>query len=125
MRYSRALILGFVLALCCGPAADAAPPAIATAEINYLLGFIERSACQFNRNGKWYGSKDAQAHIRQKYEFLAAKGVIHSAEDFIEHAATRSSTSGKEYAIKCGAAPVVTSNQWLREVLAGYRASAR
>ena len=112
------------MALCCWPAADAAPPAIASTEINYLLGFIERSGCQFYRNGSWYDSTQARAHLREKYEFLAAKGVIQSAEDFIERAATRSSLSGKAYSIKCGSAPVVPTNQWLREALAGYRASA-
>ena len=123
MRYSSALVLGLVLALCGWPAAEAAPPAIANAEINYLLEFIEQSGCQFYRNGSWYDSKEAQAHLRGKYEYLAAKGVIQSAEDFIEQAASKSSMSGKAYAIKCASAPVITTNQWLREALARHRAS--
>lgn len=118
------MILGLVLALCCGPAAQGAPPAIANTEINYLLGLIEHSGCQFYRNGSWYDSKHAEAHLREKYEFLAAKGDIQSTEDFIERAATRSSLSGKAYAIKCGSAPVVPTDQWLRAALARYRASA-
>jgi len=122
LRHLAALIMTLACALGCGPAADAAPPAIANTEINYLLGFVEQSGCQFYRNGSWYTSKEAQAHLRDKYQFLAAKGVIKSAEDFIEQAATRSSLSGKAYAIKCGSAPVVPTNQWLREVLARYRA---
>jgi Family of unknown function (DUF5329) len=124
MRPSPALILGLIFALSCSPTADSAPPAIALVEINYLLGFIEQSGCQFYRNGTWYGSKDAQAHLRDKYQYLAAKGVINSAEDFIEQAATKSSLSGKPYAIKCGNGPVVTTDQWLREALAQYRSSA-
>jgi hypothetical protein len=116
--------LGLVFALACSPAADSAPPEIAHAEINYLLGFIEQSGCQFYRNGSWYESKKAEAHLPDKYEFLAAKGLIKSAEDFIEQAATRSSLSGKAYAIKCGSGPVMTTNQWLREALARYRSSA-
>jgi hypothetical protein len=118
------LILGLVLALCGCPAADAAPPAIVQTEINYLLGFVERSGCQFYRNGSWYDSKQAEAHLRDKYDFLAAKGLVNSAEDFIERAATKSSLSSKAYAIKCGTGPVVTTNQWLRQALAGYRSSA-
>jgi Family of unknown function (DUF5329) len=123
------LILGLVLALTFWRPADAAPPAIvqtqiAKTEINYLLGFVERSGCQFYRNGSWYDSKQAQAHLRDKYDYLAAKGLINSAEDFIERAATKSSLSSKAYAIKCGTGPVVTTNQWLREALAGYRSSA-
>ena len=123
MRYSSALILGLVLALCGWPAADAAPPPIAKAEINYLLEFIEQSGCQFYRNGSWYDSKEAQAHLRGKYEYLAAKGVIQSAEDFIEQAASKSSMSGKAYAIKCAGAPVIPTNEWLRKALARQRAS--
>jgi hypothetical protein len=119
------LILGLIFALGGWPAARAAPPAIAQAEINYLLGFIDESGCQFYRNGSWYDSKKAQAHLRGKYDFLAARDRIKSAEDFIEQAATKSSLSGEAYAIKCGGAPVVATSPWLLEVLARYRSSAK
>jgi hypothetical protein len=115
--------LGLVLAFAGWPAAQAAAPAIANAEINYLLEFIEQSGCRFYRNGSWYDSKEARAHLRGKYEYLAAQGAIQSAEDFIEQAASKSSLSGKAYAIKCASAPVISTNQWLREVLARHRAS--
>src|SRR6202790_5558832 len=122
--------MGLALALSGGcPTADAAPPTIvqteiAKTEINYLLGFVEQSGCQFYRNGSWYDSKKAEAHLREKYDYLAVKGLINSAEDFIEQAATKSSLSGKAYEIKCGSDPVMTTNQWLREALARYRSSA-
>jgi hypothetical protein len=104
--------------------ASAAPPAIAETEINYLLGFIESSSCEFYRNGSWYDSKRAQAHLRDKYEMLAAAGQINTAEDFIEKAATKSSLSGRSYQVRCGGGEAVTSSQWLREALARYRAQA-
>jgi hypothetical protein len=85
--------------------AQAAPPASAVAEINYLLEFIDRSGCRFYRNGSWYDSHRAQSHLRDKYDFLAARGRIKSADDFIEQAATRSSMSGEEYQIQCEAGP--------------------
>jgi hypothetical protein len=118
------LILGLVFALSGWPAADAAPPAIANTEISFLLGFVEQSGCQFYRNGSWYDSKKAEAHLRDKYEYLTAKGLINSAEEFIEQAATKSSLSGKAYEIKCGTDPVITTNQWLHEALARFRSSA-
>jgi hypothetical protein len=124
VKLSAALVLGLVLALSWPPAADSAPPEIARVEVNYLLGFVEQSGCQFYRNGSWYDSKKARVHLRDKYEFLAAKGLINSAEDFIEQAATKSSLSGKAYEIKCRDAPAVTTNQWLRAVLVRYRASS-
>jgi len=54
---------------------------------------------------------------------LAARDRINTAEDFIEEAATQSSLSGQPYQIRCGGHDVVTSNQWLRDVLARYRAA--
>ena len=86
---------GVFLALMLLPAVRAVPPAIAQTEINYLLGFIERSDCAFYRNGSWYDSKKAQAHLRSKYDILALRDHIDTAEDFIEKAAT-----GRR--LKCG-----------------------
>jgi hypothetical protein len=106
-----------------GPNANAAPPAIAVNEITYLLGFIERSGCKFYRNGSWYDSHRAQSHLRDKYNYLAARDRIKSADDFIEQAATRSSMSGAEYQIQCGASAALPSNLWLRTALIDYRSS--
>jgi hypothetical protein len=122
MTRPPALFLGLLL-LACWPAAHAAAPPIAQAEINYLLGFIDRSGCKFYRNGSWYNSHEAQAHLRDKYDYLTARNLIHTAEDFIELAGTKSSMSGKAYAIQCQAGPTVTTNQWLHEALTGYRSS--
>jgi hypothetical protein len=124
VKHPPAWLWGLVLVLCCWPAWSAPPPEIAQTEINYLLGFIEQSGCQFYRNGSWYDSKRAQEHLRSKYDFMVARDLIKTAEDFIEQAATRSSMSGIAYALKCSSAPVVTSGQWLREVLARYRSAA-
>jgi hypothetical protein len=106
------------------PGAQAAPPAIAVDEVNYLLSFIERSGCKFYRNGTWYDSHRAQLHLRTKYDYLAVRGRIKSAEDFIEQAATKSSTSGEDYQIQCEAGPAVKSNRWLFTALIAYRSSA-
>ena len=114
-------VLGRLLGLALLTVASAAPPAIAQTEINYLLGFIESSGCEFYRNGSWYDSKRAQAHLRDKYQILAADDQISTAEDFIEKAATKSSLSGRPYQVRCGGGEAVTSNRWLREVLTHYR----
>jgi hypothetical protein len=112
------IVLGF------WPEARAAPPAIAVEEIDYLLGFIDRSGCKFYRNGSWYDSHRAQLHLRGKYDYLAVRGHIKSAEDFIEQAATKSSMSGEDYQIQCEAGPVVKSNRWLFTALIAFRSSA-
>ena len=111
------LLLGLTLL----PVAGAAPPTIAQTEINYLLGFIGSSGCEFYRNGSWYDSTKAEAHLRNKYKMLAAGDRINTAEEFIEKAATKSSLSGQPYEVRCSGREMVTSTQWLREELAGYR----
>jgi 2,4-dienoyl-CoA reductase-like NADH-dependent reductase (Old Yellow Enzyme family) len=119
-----AVVSGVACALSYGSFAHAAPPVIAQTEINYLLGFIERSGCTFYRNGSWYDASQAQAHLRSKYEALAGMGRIVTAEDFIEQAATKSSLSGEAYAIRCNSGPAVTTDHWLRDALARYRHAA-
>ncbi len=119
------MVSGVACALSYGPFAHAAPPVIAQSEIKYLLGFIERSGCVFYRNGSWYDATQAQAHLRSKYDALAAMGRIVTAEDFIEQAATKSSLSGEAYAIRCNSGPAVTTDQWLRDALTRYRHAAR
>jgi Family of unknown function (DUF5329) len=117
------LLLSLILNLAMLPAAHAAPPAaVMQTEINYLLGYVKSSGCEFYRNGSWYDSAKAQAHLRYKYEAFAARHRITSAEDFIEVAATKSSFSGRPYQIRCGGGEAVSSNRWLHEVLDRFRA---
>ena len=104
-------------------AAHAAPTPAAKAEIEYLLSAVATSDCRFYRNGTWYDAKAAAAHLRLKYESLAARELIRDTEDFIDRAATKSSLSGRDYAIKCEGLAEVSSRQWLTDVLAAYRAA--
>ena len=122
MRGLWAPALGLVL-LGHWPTAHAAPPAIASTEIKYLLDFVDRSGCQFYRNGSWYDSHRAQSHLRAKYDYLVARDRIKSAEDFIDQAATQSSVSGEAYQIRCEAGPALPSTRWLRTALSDYRSS--
>ena len=114
-------VLCLVLGLALAPDVRAAAPAIAQTEINYLLGFIENSGCEFFRNGSWYDGKKAAAHLRDKYQILATGDRIQTAEDFIEEAATKSSLSGQPYQVRCSGGKAVTTNEWLRYLLARYR----
>jgi hypothetical protein len=117
-------VWSLVLGLTFLSVARGAVPMTAQTEINYLLGFVESSGCEFYRNGSWYDSKGAQMHLRHKYEMLAAREQINTAEDFIEKAATKSSLSGQPYQVRCRGHDAVSSNPWLRDVLARYRAKA-
>jgi Family of unknown function (DUF5329) len=104
-------------------AAHAAPTPDAKAEIEYLLSAVASSDCRFYRNGSWYDAKSAAAHLRGKYESLEAKGLIGGTDDFIDRAATKSSLSGRDYAIKCEGIAEMSSRQWLTNLLVAYRAN--
>lgn len=124
MTRRPALLWVLLCVLSYAPIARTAAPAVAQTEIDYLLGAVEHSGCRFYRNGNWYDGNQAQAHLRRKYDALMAMKRIASAEDFIELAASKSSLSGKAYAIMCDNGPAVPSAQWLREALVRYRREA-
>jgi len=103
--------------------AQAGPPAVVQAEVDYLLARIAKSGCAFNRNGTWYDATRAVAHLQIKYSYMAERDAIKSTEDFIEKAASRSSMTGHLYWIHCDGMATVASGPWLREQLAAYRES--
>jgi hypothetical protein len=103
------------------PALSGEPDAAARTEIAHLLQYLETSGCQFQRNGSWYPAARAASHLEQKYEYLLKKGLVTSAETFIERAATESSASGKPYSVKCAEAAAVPSADWLRNELQRFR----
>jgi hypothetical protein len=111
------LMLGLLLV----PVTRAEPPTTVQIEVNFLLGYLEESGCEFYRNGTWHDSKAAQAHLRDKYKYLASGNQINTTEDFIEKAATKSSFSGLPYEVRCNGGATVTTNQWLRDELARFR----
>jgi hypothetical protein len=120
---TTAIALVWIAAAHAAHAAPAGPTPAAKAEIEYLLSAVASSDCRFYRNGAWYDAKSAAAHLRYKYENLVAKELIRDTDDFIERAATKSSMSGLDYAIKCEGTVQVTSRQWLTNVLVSYRAA--
>jgi Family of unknown function (DUF5329) len=111
------LVLGLLLpSVVC-----AEPPINVQVEVEFLLGYVEGSECEFYRNGTWHDPKAAQAHLRDKYRYLAARNLINTTEDFIEKVATQSSLSGQPYKVRCRSGATVTANQWLRAELARFR----
>lgn len=116
----------FGLALVLWSAALRADPVAAPvrAEIETLLGKLQGSGCQFNRNGSWHSGGEARDHLLRKFDYLERKGAIDSAEKFIALAASRSSTTGKTYFVKCGSEAPVESRQWLRKQLSAIRGSS-
>lgn len=119
LRLTTCLVL--MLGLTLAPVARAEPPTNVQIEVNFLLGYIDGSACEFYRNGTWRDSKAAQEHLRDKYKYLVARNRIKTTEDFIEMAATKSSISGQPYKVRCNGGATVTSNQWLWNELKRFR----
>jgi hypothetical protein len=94
--------------------ATAAPlsPAART-EIDGLMSKLETSGCEFSRNGTWYTSIDAKSHLLRKLKYLEERGAVQTAEQFVELAASSSSTTGQPYLVKCGSGTPVQSGTWL------------
>lgn len=110
------------LALALAPGlAGAAPSADARREITQLIGSLDGSQCQFQRNGSWYGPADARSHLQRKYDYLLKKDMVDTAEQFIERAASQSSMSGKAYRIRCPGQPEQTSAAWFGARLQALR----
>ena len=117
LTMSSVLVLGLLSV----PVARADPPTSVHIEVNFLLGYLEGSGCEFYRNGTWHDSKAAQAHLRDKYKYLVARNLVNTTEQFIERGATESSITGQPYQVRCNGGATVTSSQWLRDELARFR----
>ena len=114
------VLLGFF-----GSSVSAGMPADTEKEIRHLMDYLGTSDCEFNRNGTWYGPHEAQQHLEKKYRYLLTRGLIGTAEQFIERAASQSSMSGRPYLVRCGDAAPVHSRDWFSEELRRFREATR
>jgi hypothetical protein len=119
----KRILVATVASLCCTLAAAAQTPAALRAEIDALLAKLQASGCQFNRNGSWYNGLEAKEHLLRKLEYLEGKGNILSTEQFIEVGASKSSSSGQAYSVKCSGQSAVSSQAWLTQQLSAIRAT--
>ena len=87
-------------------------------EIDHLLDFVAASPCAFIRNGVTYAGAQAADHIKDKYDYY--RDDIHSAEDFIALAATKSAMSGRPYLVQCDATTMPAAD-WLTKELSAFR----
>ena len=95
----------------------------ANKEILHLFDYLENSNCEFNRNGSWYSPHEAVRHIQKKYRYLVKKGLINTAEQFIDRAASRSSLSSESYLVRCGDSKPIESFDWFTDELKKFRAT--
>jgi hypothetical protein len=106
-----------------GNAASLSPAA--RAEIDALMSRLEASSCTFNRNGTWYPANEARTYLLGKLKYLEDRAAVQSAEQFIERAASKSSTTGQPYLVKCGSDAPVQSGTWLLSQLQVIRSAGR
>ena len=90
-------------------------------EILHLFDYLEKSNCQFNRNGTWYSPQEAAKHLERKYHWLFNRGLVNTAEQFIDRAASQSSMSGEPYLVRCGDSDPIMSSEWFTDELKKFR----
>ena len=87
-----------------------------TKKIESLIEAVEQmDGATFIRNGTEHDTKEAADHLRRKWK--AAGDKVKTAEEFVEHLASKSSTTGKPYEIRLSDGKVVGAGQYLRERL--------
>jgi len=82
-------------------------------KIEKLIGIVATSDVIFIRNGDEYPADEAADHLRTKWN--NARGQVKTLDDFIEHIASYSSTSGEPYQIKISDGTTLSSNDWMKE----------
>lgn len=107
------------------PSTRPADSAASQREIESLINALGRSGCSFERNGEWYDGARARTHLGRKYDYLRRRDPAGSAESFIERAASRSSTSGRAYHVRCPGKQVETASAWFHRQLRDMRALKR
>lgn len=114
-----------VLLLLITPQAAEAQSDAQRLEIHRMISRMESADCTFERNGRWYDGKQAQAHLQRKFAYLEKRGLADSAEHFIERAASTRSFSGRPYHVLCPGQAAVESGAWFNAVLRTMRDGSR
>ena len=65
----------------------------------------------------------AKAHLQRKYDWLRKRGLADTPELFIERAASRSSTSGRAYRVRCPGKAETPAADWFDDRLRRLRAA--
>ncbi len=84
-----------------------------TDRIERLLQTIEASDVIFIREGEEYSGREAGEHLRRKLDH--AEREVHTLDDFIEHIASRSSTTGNPYHVRLSDGTTLEAGTWMRE----------
>ena len=98
------------------PAKDTSPALTERVKIERLIETVAKmDGATFIRNGSEHSVKEAADHLRRKWQ--AAGSKISTAEQFIEHLASKSSLSGKPYQIRMPDKSLLDAGPLLRDKL--------
>jgi len=124
MYHLLALLITLIAAMPLPGAQAGSRPAATDVEptIHYLIEFVARSELSFVRNERRYSGDEAARHMQRKYRHL--RDEIHTVDDFIELAASRSLSTGKPYLVVDSTGRSTPTGQWLRQVLADHCGAA-
>jgi len=112
--------LAITLAALCAPHGWPAEPSTGE-EIDYLIGRVAASGAHFIRNGSEYTGAQAASHLRMK--LAKAGGRVHTAEEFIDGIASKSSLTGRPYELHLADGRTMRAAEWLSAELAHHRAA--
>lgn len=104
---------------------SATPAAAALTEpqkIDQLIAVLEKSDAKFIRSGTSYDGKRAADHLRTKLKSAGDRKL--TARDFIEHIASKSSLSGRDYQVQ-DAGVTTTARAWFTKQLEAIEATAK
>lgn len=88
-------------------------PADIDASIRCLVDVVASSDYTFLRNSRRYSGVQAAQHLQRKYDHFREQ--IHTVDDFIALAASRSLLTGKPYRVVDAAGAITPTSRWLRQ----------
>jgi hypothetical protein len=123
----RPALTWMLAGLLCLPLLAGANLAAEQTRIDGLIACVAASGISFVRNGTTHNARAAAAHMRMKWGYAGKR--ITSAEIFIEHIGSRSSTTGEPYRVTLRDGRSLDAGPWLhgllKEIDAGRSRCAR
>ena len=116
MKFLFALIIALTgsVPLLEAQAATRPAPADIDASIRCLIDVVATSEYTFLRNSTRYSGVQAAQHLQRKYAHFREQ--IHTVDDFIALAASRSLLTGKPYQVIDAAGAATPTSRWLHQV---------
>jgi hypothetical protein len=116
MKFLLALIIALIggASLLEAQAATRPAPADIDASIRCLIDVVAASEYTFLRNSTRYSGAQAAQHLQRKYVHFREQ--IHTVDDFIALAASRSLLTGKPYQVIDAAGATTPTSRWLQQV---------